>query len=44
MKSVNLILTPKDGRSIIVETAYMKEGCKVLDAEAAVKEAIKRSK
>jgi len=44
MKSVNLILTPQDGRSIIVETAYMKEGFKVLDAEAAVKEAIKRSK
>jgi subtilisin family serine protease len=42
MKSVNPVLTPQEIRTFIVETAYMKDGFKVLDAEAAVKEAIKR--
>jgi hypothetical protein len=38
------MLTPQEIKTIIVETAYMKDGFKVLDAEAAVKEAIKRKK
>jgi subtilisin family serine protease len=42
MKSVNPMLTPQEIRTIIVETVYMRDGFKVLDAEAAVKEAIKR--
>ena len=40
MKSVNPDLSPKEIRRIIVETAYNKEGFKVLDAEAAVKKAM----
>lgn len=44
MKSANPMLTPQEIKTIIVETAYMKDGFKVLDAEAAVKEAIKRKK
>lgn len=39
MKSVNPKLTPKEIKKIILETAYIKDGFKVLDAEAAVKEA-----
>ncbi len=41
MKSANPDLTPKQIRAIIAETAKMKDGFKVLDAEAAVKETIR---
>ena len=40
MKSANSDLTPHEVRKIIRETAYTKDGFKVLDAEAAVKQAI----
>lgn len=43
MKSVNPKLTPKQVRQIILETAYTKDGFKVLDAEAAVKSSFKKS-
>jgi len=42
MKSVNPKLTPQEVKNIIGETAMMKDGFKVLDAEAAVKETLKR--
>ena len=42
MKSVNPDLTCQEIRSIIAKSAYTWEGFKVLDAEAAVKEALKR--
>ncbi len=41
MKSVNPELTPQQIRTIIVETGCMKDGFKVLDAEAAVRQAIR---
>jgi subtilisin family serine protease len=40
MKSVNPNLTPQDVRRIIVDTAFMREGFRVLDAEAAVRAAL----
>ncbi|MCP4609998.1 MAG: S8/S53 family peptidase [Planctomycetes bacterium] len=40
MKSANSELTPRDIRKIISETAFIKDGFKVLDAEAAVRQAI----
>jgi hypothetical protein len=40
MKSANPYLSPKQVRTIIAETACIKEGFKVLDAEAAVRKAI----
>jgi hypothetical protein len=42
MKSVNKELTPEDLKNIILSTAVEINGFKVLNAEAAVKEAIKR--
>ena len=42
MKSVNQDLTPAELKAIIVETATMKDGFAVLDAEAAVKEGLAR--
>ncbi len=42
MKSVNPDLTPQEIRNIIVKTVYVRQGFKVLNAEAAVKESIKR--
>jgi hypothetical protein len=39
MKSVNPALSPEQIRTIIAETACMKDGFKTLDAEAAVKKA-----
>ncbi len=44
IKSINPKLTPKEIRSIIFETAYKKDGFKVLDAEAAVKKAAESKK
>ena len=43
MKSVSPKLRPQEVRSIIKQTAYVKDGFAVLDAEAAVKEAIRQS-
>jgi hypothetical protein len=40
MKSANPDLIPRDIRGIIRETAYIKDGFRILDAEAAVKQAI----
>ncbi|MHC4074893.1 MAG: S41 family peptidase [Planctomycetota bacterium] len=40
MKSVNPDLSPQQVRTIIAETAYIKDGFKVLDAEAAVRKVI----
>ena len=40
MKSVNPDLTPQQVRTIITETAYIKDGFKILDAEAAVRKAV----
>jgi len=40
MKSANPKLTPAEIRSIIIETAFNKNGFKVLDAEAAVKKVV----
>jgi subtilisin family serine protease len=42
MKSANPDLTPRELKEIIVTTAFMKDGFRVLDAEAAVQAAIKR--
>jgi hypothetical protein len=42
MKSANLLPTPQEIKTIIIETAYMRDGFKILAAEAAVKEAINR--
>ena len=44
MKSVNQGLTPSDVKEIIVGTAEMRDGFAVLDGEAAVREALARSK
>jgi len=41
MKSANPDMTPQQVRTIIVDTACLKDGFKVLDAESAVKAAIK---
>ena len=40
MKSANPALTPREIRKIIVTTAFMKDGFRVLDAEAAVRAAM----
>jgi hypothetical protein len=42
MRSANRNLTPQEIRTIISQTAYIKDGFKVLDAEAAVKEAMRK--
>lgn len=42
MKSVNPNLTPVEVRNIIIKTAYIWQGFRVLDAEAAVNESIRR--
>jgi hypothetical protein len=44
MKSANPSLTPRELKEIIVTTAFMKDGFRVLDAEAAVQAAIQRKK
>jgi hypothetical protein len=42
MKSANPALTPGEIKEILVQTGSMKIGFRVLDAEAAVKEAVRR--
>jgi hypothetical protein len=41
MKSANPKLTPQQTREVIVSTACMKDGFRVLNAEAAVEKAIR---